>query len=383
MIDKIFGLDNNKVQKIFRIAKVLPQGIRNSFIDYLCAYSHKKVQCLETPVRLIWYVDSFCNASCGHCFYGKYITQRETFSQHQFESIVKSFKVRLKAVTLTGGEPFLCRDLELFCRILYEINQTQLIILPTNGSVPEHIEHTLHQILTKTKLKVNVQVSIDGMQAVHDEMRGMQGLFDKTIETLKILKKLKEYYKRINNISVITTMTSKNESSLKDLVSFVRNEIGVHHKLQFVRGAHTDVFNIDQSILSDLDPKYPEKPYDINGINQYLKQEIYNQKDVLLSLKDAELLEKISNMLLNKKPAVKCLAGKLDGVIFQNGDVSHCESTKSFANLKDFNYDFYQLWNSSEANQMRRKITNCFCTHPCNLMTSMSHDPQTLKNLLK
>lgn len=76
-----------------------------------------------------------------------------------------------------------------------------------------------------------------------------------------------------------------------------------------------------------------------------------------------------------------CLAGYIDGVIFPNGDVALCEFTKPFINLHDFNLDFNKLWNSSKTEQMRHKIQECFCTHPCNLSTSMSFDPNSIKRL--
>ena len=78
-----------------------------------------------------------------------------------------------------------------------------------------------------------------------------------------------------------------------------------------------------------------------------------------------------------------CVAGAYDGVIFPNGDVSLCEFTKPFGNLKETNYDFYKLWSSKKAGNMRKRIRSCACIHSCNLIDSMTHDKDKLFRLFE
>ncbi|MFC1666530.1 radical SAM/SPASM domain-containing protein [Candidatus Omnitrophota bacterium] len=381
MIHKFFGIKTEQRQGLYKAFCALPKIIKNPLINIACWIGRHQIKSFSTPPRLIWYVTSRCNARCSHCFYGRHINQKDEFTIDEFKRVVRSLDTKLRAVNLTGGEPFLHGDLPELCRTLAEISKTDLITLPTNGSKPASIELSLQKILKTAKLRVNVQVSLEGTRDVHDQICGIYGIFDNAVETVQRLKKLKSHYKRLNNISVITTLSLQNEKCLSELMRFVREELGVFHKIQFIRGAHTDVFGIELCDLSELDPLHPEKPHDIVGVVNFLSRDILRYNKTLLARKQIELLYQAASILTNKKPSVNCLAGRIDGVIFANGDVAICELTKPFANLRDFSFDFHKLWNSSQANEMRRRTQKCFCTHPCNLTTSMSFDPHILKKL--
>lgn len=381
MLQKLFSMKTELRQKLYGAFCTLPKIIKNPLINVACRVGKYRIMSSSTPPRLIWYVTSRCNARCSHCFYGRYINQKDELSFDEFKEVVRSLKTGLKVVNLTGGEPFMRRDLPELCRTLAEINKTDLITLPTNGNMSDWIELSLQEILKTARLRVNVQVSLDGTREVHDQIRGVKGIFDRAIETVRRLKNLKSRYKRLNNVSVITTLCRQNEKCLSELVWFVREELGVFHKFQFIRGAHMDVFEIDPCDLSELDPLQPEKPRDIFGMTKFLSEEILRYDKSLLARKQVEILRQSVSILMDKKPTVNCLAGYIDGVIFANGDVALCELTRPFANLRDFNFDFHKLWNSTQANEMRGKIRQCFCTHPCNLSTSMSFDPDILKKL--
>ena len=79
---------------------------------------------------------------------------------------------------------------------------------------------------------------------------------------------------------------------------------------------------------------------------------------------------------------LNCKAGKLDGIIYPSGDVSFCEMIIPFANLRDYKFNMFRLWNSNKANQMRKKISNCFCTHSCNLISSIPFDTKSVLRLI-
>jgi len=84
-----------------------------------------------------------------------------------------------------------------------------------------------------------------------------------------------------------------------------------------------------------------------------------------------------------KKSFVKCLAGKYDAVIWPDGKVSMCEFTKPFADLKNYQFNFYRLWTSKSAWEMRKKICCCFCAHTCNLMSAMKLSEKALMEVFE
>lgn len=382
MLHNLFGMKSNSREKLFQFFCKLPLQIRNRFIDLSCNIGKNTLSSFSTPPRLIWYVTSRCNLKCNHCFYKNHLNYEDEFSLEEFKQIVKSLKTKLSSVTLTGGEPFCREDLPDLCKILSSVNKTSLITLPTNGLTPDLIENSLKEVLETTSLKINVQVSLDATQKIHDNIRNFNGSFLLAVETLKKFKSLKQSHKNLNNISVITTISDYNQKCLLELIKFVRDDLKVFHKFQFVRSSKEDVFNLNSDLLSDFCPSNVKKPRDIKKLVGVLAKEIWKHDRSLLGRKQIEQLYNIATILTDKKKTLNCLAGKIDGVIFSNGDVSLCEFTKPFANLYDFNLNFNKLWNSKKAQEMRQKIKFCYCTHPCNISTSMSYDPNSLKRMV-
>ena len=84
-----------------------------------------------------------------------------------------------------------------------------------------------------------------------------------------------------------------------------------------------------------------------------------------------------------KNKVIDCLAGYIDCVIYPSLDVSVCESTNSFANLRKFNFNLIELLNSNLAVERRELTSKCSCTHPCHLSDSMAYDTKFLKEYFK
>jgi len=62
--------------------------------------------------------------------------------------------------------------------------------------------------------------------------------------------------------------------------------------------------------------------------------------------------------------------------------VALCEMTRPVANVRDFGCDCAALWHSEPAERRRRQVQRCFCSHPCNISTSMSYDRDTLLSIV-
>ena len=69
----------------------------------------------------------------------------------------------------------------------------------------------------------------------------------------------------------------------------------------------------------------------------------------------------------DKKMYVPCKAGTLMRVMYEKGDVYPCEllNKQKIGNVRDFNYNFTQLWTSAATQKSAKwiKDTKCYCTH--------------------
>ena len=80
---------------------------------------------------------------------------------------------------------------------------------------------------------------------------------------------------------------------------------------------------------------------------------------------------------------VPCEAGRILGVVEDNGDVKPCELLPAVGNLREGTFE--EIWSSAEAKEARQRIVNkqCKCTHECNTFPSLMANPLHAVKLAK
>lgn len=371
---------------LFRILKRLPSFLQRPLVHFWLLHQKKYLESLKTPAQITLYVTNRCNARCEHCFYWQEVAagEKKELSLTSLEKIAKSLNNPLNTLSLTGGEPFLRDDLEKVVEVFWANNRIRKVNLVTNGSFPEKTVDFAKEVLKQTNIDLNIQVSLDGLRATHDQIRKIP-VFDKALETVRLLGVLAKKHRNFQ-VTIQTTITSQNLDEIEKLGDFIKKKFPeVHHGFQFVRSANFDVFNLDREFLTDYNPNSKKPLIAINQMEKALKiiKKFSNKKHSLLNSYVLTMNQEIIKLKRKKKPFVKCLAGKYDGVIWSDGQVSLCEFTKPFAGLKDYDFNFGWLWNSPKAQAAREKICCCFCAHTCNLLNAMQFDKRALLEVLR
>ena len=137
---------------------------------------------MYAPRRLVmqWHLTERCNLRCTHCYQeavrapelppGSWLRILE-----QYEAFLADTGARGQ-ITLTGGEPFVMRDLPVLLERIASQRQHYGFAILTNGTL---IDAALAQRLSAWGVRF-VQVSIDGDRATHDRIRGA-GNFDRAL----------------------------------------------------------------------------------------------------------------------------------------------------------------------------------------------------------
>lgn len=371
---------------LFRLLLKFPAIFRKLIVFFMVGKNRQFLSSLETPAQLILYVTNRCNARCSHCFYWKEVAEgvKKELSLTQIERIAYSLKNPLSTLSLTGGEPFLRDDLFEICKCFIDINKTKKINIVTNGFLSEKIIAFVEKILSECPIDLNVQISLDGLKETHDAIRKI-AVFEKALATASGLQSLSRKYRNFQ-VTFQTTIIKQNLNELVDLGNFLQKQFpSVHHGFQFVRSPKFDVYQADKEILSDLDLQTKNPLLSVEEMKTTLRaiRQFSNKQNLLLSSYVDVMNQNIIRMKEEKIPFVKCLAGKYDAVVWPDGVVSMCEFTKPFASLIDYDFNFYNLWKSRKADEMRQRIMNCFCTHTCNLLNAMQFDEETLNFVFK
>lgn len=138
-----------------------------------------------------WHITDRCDQHCLHCYYGSAENRERSgdtdLGYNECRNIIDDFDQMLKGwgisgrINFTGGDPFL--HPEWWEIMSYASSKGIAIGILGN---PHYLdEKTLERI--KILDLVYYQLSIDGMQVMHDFFRG-PGHFQKTVDTLRLLK---------------------------------------------------------------------------------------------------------------------------------------------------------------------------------------------------
>lgn len=308
---------------------------------------------------LIHFITYKCNLFCSFCcIHSKLNAPIKELTYKEISKVVNSLPIykKLDMVILTGGEPFLKEDL---VNIIMEYSKvTDNVAIPTNGKDTNVIINIIQKVVKSQNINLYIGLSIDGFKKGHDELRNEHGLWTKVINTAEGLKSIETRYNNLN-VSVQILLLPSNIKTILNLIQYIQNVLEFPVELEIVRNSpYNNVIPNRITLTEEIHQLLPElqNVYIKNSLLRPARRNFYHWgwKKLLWEISG----EKNNNLL-------KCVAGKTIGVLYPTGDVSICEQKKPFANLFDFHLNFEQLWHSGIADQTRKEVKGCFCSHGC------------------
>jgi len=329
------------------------------------------------PVYVILGLTYDCNSFCRTCFNWEQLRKNK---EHELslDEIRKTFASLddLLFVVMSGGEPFLRRDIPEVCEYLSTHNKVRQITIPTGGVSSDLIGRQVEAILQKCPdTQIVVNLSIDHIGEKHDWIRGVPGNYEKLKKTYANLVPLKSRFANFT-LNMHTCLCSYNVDDLEMFTATVKQtfpEISFH-SFEMLRGDQPDK-NIQpisteryRQILPFLE-SYWSTYRNYDGFLKFIK--VYSRQVEL------DVLEK-------ETQAQPCHAGTISGVVDARGEIRMCELREPVGNVKDTNYDFSAVWFSEEANRQRASIKakECHCTHSCFMSSSLAFNPTTYSKYL-
>ncbi len=163
---------------------------------------------LPAPEMVGWETTLRCNMRCRHCGSTAGDTRPGEMDTRAALAMCQQFAdVGVSRVVLTGGETLLRPDWEAIVEKL--IGLRRVVALLTNGWVlNKRVVKTLSRLADE---RFHVAVSIDGTRAVHDDIRGLPGSFDRAFAGARMLREAGL------QVGIITTVSHANLDSLPAL----------------------------------------------------------------------------------------------------------------------------------------------------------------------
>jgi len=349
---------------------------QKKFLRYMKLWFNKN---LKSPIYLTFFITTRCNARCKYCFFWKELnSKKKELTLKEIEKISKSMD-NLLFLLLSGGEPFLRKDIDELVKIFYRNNHPPFIVIPTNGILTEIILEKIRSICDKCpKSDILISVSLDGPEEITDKTRNVKGSFKKTVQTIIKLKELK---KPNLSVGVSLTFNAINQNQILDFYEYLKKEIKPDLiSPLLIRGKPREDFTkkVNLKIYKELQDRI-EKDY----LKKTKRGNLGFSKIVVANR--IIRAERIYKTALKNRFLSPCYAGIINAIIYPDGKITPCEILdEEFGNIKDYDYDFKKLWQSSRVKKFREKIRKekCFCTHECNWTTNILFNPAYLPRLL-
>ncbi len=314
---------------------------------------------LALPMNLTISVSYRCNSRCKTC--NVWQRPNDDFTLEEYEKTFASVGRAAYWFTFSGGEPTLRKDLPEMIGLAYKYCRPGVINIPTNGIqdkiIPGRIERVLQAAPTSD---VIVNLSLDGVGENHDRVRGVKGNFERAMRTYAGLKELKGRYKNFT-LGIHTVISNFNIDEFDNIHSFVRNELQPDNFISEIAEERVELDTVGMGITPPINKYQPV----IEGLQEDIRTAKYDGtiERITQSFRD-RYYDIVKRTLTEKRQIIPCLAGIASAQIAPNGDVwTCCIRAESIGNLRDHNYDFSSVWNTAEANNMRRSIKagECYC----------------------
>lgn len=323
---------------------------------------------------VILFVTARCNLLCKHCFYIDEILDaknKKELSLEEYERIAQHMG-SLMNVSITGGEPFIRKDLADIVLAFRKHAGTLFFNITTNGLIEKRTLETIESIFTKDpKTNIRLGVSIDGLEDVHDITRDRKGAFRETINTLHQLVPLRNRFEGLT-VHISTTLTKHNKGQIRDLIDFTRHNLDVDaHYLGFIRG---DVYDPDYKAVTLEDYKQANAYLKHKWVTKNPYQNAQNLVNVLMTSVN-------EHILATDEYFIPCVAGEKMITIDEEGRVKPCEILQQIGitpyimgDLRRHNYDIYKVLATEEARSIRERILRerCHCTFECANQSSVA-----------
>jgi len=325
-----------------------------------------------SPMNLTLSVSFNCNSRCNTC--NVYNQKSHELSLEEWVKIFQSLKQTPFWVTISGGEPFLYKDIETLVGSLYDNCRPFIINIPTNGLLDERIPIIVKQIARHCiKSQIVINLSIDEIEGKHDAIRGVPGNYRKALRTYAALMEIDA-----PNLTVgINTVISKfNAQRIPQIYAHLR-ALKPDSYVTEIAEERAELGTIGAKIT----PEYNLYADAVDHLMEQLRNDHFSHIGRITRAFRLQYYQLVKTILREKRQVIPCYAGVASAQIAPNGDVwMCCIAAESIGNLKKANYDFTKVWTSKKARMSREKIKNkeCYCPLANASYTNMLFDLKTV-----
>jgi len=298
-------------------------------------FSTKLLPAKVRPLSASLKLTENCQAKCITCNYWQTKWEDGLDTGKAVDIINRLGNFGIRYLRFTGGEPLLRRDLFQIMREA-DMSKFRRVTLQTNGLLLKK----LYRAINESPIS-KVAVSIDGLEASNDLIRGIRGYFKLAMEGISLLKG--------KQLSIVATLNGRSAGELGELADAAR-EVGASFKFNILDDRS---YFLRHTSTSELWPNQSETAKIVAFLRDKLKRPAY-ELDYIFKY--------FSREPLDEPP---CVLGFLEIFVVSNGDVlAGCYVLKPLGNV--LRESLEELVNSERYREacvgmVRRECPGCTC----------------------
>ncbi len=271
-----------------------------------------------------------CNARCTMCNTWQHPSRtHDEVQPHHLTSLP-----RMSFANITGGEPFLRADIADIVEVI--ATKADRIVVSTNGYYTDRVTK-----LARRYPKLGFRISLEGLPAANDELRGLKDAFDHGLRTLLQLRAL-----GIRDIGFGITLSDRNADDLLELYELA-DAMGVEFATAAVHNSY--YFHKYDNVIDD-----PER---VGGSLEKLAWRLLETRRPKNWFR-AWFNVGLANYVRGNPRLLPCNVGTDVFFVDPFGYVKPCNATDvNMGSLKE--HSFSEIWASSEAVSVRGKVASC------------------------
>ena len=291
-----------------------------------------------------------CNSRCLTC--NIWMKREDELSLEEWDKVFQSMGDTPFWFTISGGEPFMNKDIVETAQSIYKHCHPGIINIPTNSLMHKIIQPkvaTMCETCPDTQFIINL--SLDGVGDKHDHIRGIVGNFEKFEANYRALRELDYPNLSIGIHSVISRFNVDDMHELYDYAFGLKPDSYITE----IAEQRVELDTVGISITPSSD-KYSA------AIDELIARVERQQFPGISKVTEAfrvRYYKLVKRILAEETQVIPCYAGWASAQIYANGDVwACCVRADNMLNLRSVDYD------SSASGSAKRPIPSAPASRP-------------------
>jgi MoaA/NifB/PqqE/SkfB family radical SAM enzyme len=329
------------------------------------------------PFNLVVSITYRCNSRCKTC--NVWRRSADELTTGEWREIFSKLGTAPYYLTFSGGEPFLRDDILELVTAACQSCRPSIVTIPTNALLTRVVPGKVEEILQAVQhTQVGVNVSLDGIGEEHDTIRGVEGSYQKAVETYRALRQLD--YPHLS-LGVHTVVSRFNVQRIPE----------IYEELQKLDAdSYISEIAEERVELNTMGMDIAPSPQEYAAIADFLIAQSKNGRFSGLARMTQAFRKHYyglaKRILFEERQVIPCYAGFSSAHIAPDGDVwACCTRAEPLGNLRDTNYDLAPIWLGKQAEEMRRSIAagECYCPMANVAYSNMLLHPPTLLRVVR